>query len=157
MSYLRYAAVALLLLSGCQHFRPGFISENYWEVGEHEDSILREEGDLPGRFDDEGNYIPENPDVEMTYKIPDIGAGFLFDFNTMDLTPSLQIELIEFDSFIPYVGTLKIDAGVAYQRSFIYIGKLWTSIFEISTGGFFGWNWEDGKFSYGVDLTIIKF
>lgn len=144
------------MLTGCQYCRVGFINENSYEVGTQNNSLVSGEN-FPGSFDREGNYIPENPNIELTYKIPDISSGFLFDIKTMDISPSIQVELLEFDSFIPLISTVKIDVGVAYQRSFIYIGKLWTSIFEISTGGFFGWNWELGDFCYGVDITIIKF
>jgi hypothetical protein len=58
---------------------------------------------------------------------------------------------------VPYLGTLKLDAGVGYQRTFVYVGKLWTNIFEISTGAFVGWNFEDKELSYGVGATIIRF
>ena len=122
---------------------------------------------MPGTFDEDGNYIPENPDIEWTYKIPDISAGFIFDIeSTLDgdklekmefISPSLQIELLEFDSHIPYVNTLKVDFGVAYQRTYLYLGKLWTNVFEISTGVFGGWNFEDNESTYGVAFTVIKF
>jgi len=142
----------LISLSGCAGFRPGWIDENSWATPSKDN----ETENLGGHF--EGDvWVPDNPDIEWTYKIPDISSGFVFDINSLDATPSLQVELFEFDSHIPYVGTLKIDAGVAYQRGFLYLGKLWTSIFEISTGIWGGWNWEDNQPAFGVGVTIIKF
>lgn len=140
------------MLCGCSTFRPGWINENSFEATTNDNS----EGTLGGHFEGEV-WVPDNPDIEWTYKIPDIGAGFVFDIHTLDLTPSLQVEIFEFDSHIPYLGTLKIDAGVGYQRGFLYLGKLWTNIFEISTGIWGGWNWEDNEPAYGVGATVIKF
>ena len=148
----------LALMTGCGMFKPGWVRDSEGVVQENEgESIPYVEGPTNGHFDEEGNWIPNNPDIARTYQIPDIGAGFVFDINSLDLSPSLQLELLEVDTSVPYVGTLKLDFGVAYQRSYLYVGKLWTSIFEISTGGFVGWNWEDNEISYGVAGTIIKF
>lgn len=151
----------LLLSSACSSFRPGWIGDESWVIEANEGE------NLPGRFDSEGNYIPDNADVAMTYKIPDISAGFLFDvepFRRSDKNkyselalPAIQVELFEFDSRIPYLGTMKIDAGVSYKRTYIYMGKLWTNIFEISTGIFAGWNYDTGRPTYGFSFTIIKF
>lgn len=122
---------------------------------------------MPGTFDADGNYIPENPDIAWTYQIPDISAGFIFDINSsLDheklkhvefISPSIQVELFEFDTPIPYVKTLKVDFGVAYQRAYLYVGKLWTNIFEISTGVYGGWDFETREPTYGVGFTVIKF
>lgn len=150
------------LVSGCSVVRPGFVRENSYEVKSDtaglQSSILPSDiGPLGGHFDPDGNWIPDNPDIPMTYKIPDISAGIIFDAHSLDVMPSLQIELLEIDTHVPYLGTLKVDAGVSYQRTYIYVGKLWTNIFEISTGGFGGWNYEDKTWSAGVAVTIIRF
>lgn len=155
--------IVLALFSGCSVIRPSWIDENSYVVDSAEqpdgdDSILGEDiGPLGGHFDDDGKWIPDDPDIEMTYKIPDISSGFMFDIATLSVSPTVQIELFEIDTHIPYLRRIKLDAGVAYQRGFIYVGKLWTSIFEISTGGFFGWNWEENKPSYGISFTIFRF
>lgn len=154
-------ALAALLLgsTGCSVFKPGFIREDSYEVKPSDNNAVVEgiDGPTGGHFDEDGNWIPDNPDIPMTYKIPDIGAGFIFDVRSLDVTPSIQVEILEIDTHIPYVNTLKVDAGVGYQRVFAYVGKLWTSIFEISTGLFAGWNWDDNDVSYGVGCTIIRF
>lgn len=148
-----------LIFSGCNVFKPGFVRENSYEVKARDDNSKVEgiDGPTGGHFDENGNWIPDNPDIETTYKIPDIGVGFIFDVNSLDVSPSIQIELLEVDTHIPYVRTLKLDAGVAYQRAYVYVGRLWTNIFEISTGGFVGWNWKDNELSYGVGFTLIRF
>jgi hypothetical protein len=153
-------SILILFSSGCAGFRPGWVHENSFTIIQGET--------FPGSFDEDGNFIPENPDIEWTYKIPDISAGFIIDIeSTLDhedslreikfISPALQIELLEFDSHIPYVNTLKVDFGVAYQRTYLYIGKLWTSVFEISTGVYGGWNFEDREITFGIAGTIIKF
>ena len=162
-------ACSILSLMACSSFRPSFISDNSWaavekeqaENGSNEPRDLTSddiEGPTNGHFDDEGNWIPDNPSIEFTYQIPDISAGFIFDIATQDITPSIQIELLEFDTPLPWpISTYKIDAGVAYQRAYIYFGPRITSIFEISVGGFCGWNWEEKDISYGVGFTLIRF
>lgn len=143
---------------GCNTFKFGWEREDNQKVENDEgERIEGIDGPTAGHFDEEGNWVPDDPTIPATYKIPDIGAGFIFDVVTLDVSPSLQIELFEIDTHIPYVRTLKLDGGVAYQRAYLYVGKLWTNIFEISTGGFIGWNWENNELSYGIGATIIKF
>ncbi len=152
--------LSFLLLSspGCAEFRPSWISEESYEVSDNEITDEDFDGPRNGHFDDEGNWIPDEPTIAWTYKIPDLSSGALFDAATLDVTPSLQIELLEFDiPFLPYLRTWKLDFGVGYQRTYGYFGPLITSIFEISVGGFIGWNWEEEDLSYGIGFTIIKF
>lgn len=139
----------LILSASCQSIRPSFIEQ---DIAAIDSSDL-----LQGHFDEEGNWVPNNPGIAMTYRIPDISSGIIFDAASYQVTPTLQIELLEFDTHIPYVDTLVIDAGAGYQRAFIYVGKLWTNIFEITTGGFVGWDFEHKQLSYGVGITIIRF
>lgn len=146
---IRALLLSLILFSGCSSFRPGFIHENSFTVIEGEA--------LPGTFDDDGNYIPENPEIAWTYKVPDLASGAIFDIQSQKVSPSIQVELLEFDTHIPYLNTFKVDFGVAYQRAYIYVGHLFTNIFEISIGGWLGYNFEDREISYGIGFTIIKF
>lgn len=148
-----------LFLQGCSVIKPGWIKESQEIVEEQEsdDTIEGVEGPTGGHFNEDGEWVPNNPEIEITYKIPDISTGFLLELPSLQVTPTLSVELFEFDTHIPYVERIKFDVGVGHQRTFLYVGKLWTSIFEISTGGFVGWNWEDEEITYGVSLTIIKF
>lgn len=163
MKLLNIMAALLISISvgGCAFIKPSFIDENYFKIEEEftqEDSILPEDiGPLGGHFDEDGNWIPDDEEIELTYKLPDISVGSIFDINSLNVSPSIQIELFEIDSHIPYISTIKVDLGVAYQRTYIYVGKLFTSIFEISAGGFVGWNFEDKEISYGIGFTIIRF
>lgn len=142
----------MLIVPGCSWIQPSFISENSYGVA----SVDSGEN-LGGHFDEDDNWVPDNPDIPLTYKIPDISSGIIFDASDFKVTPTLQVELFEFDTHIPYVNRLVVDFGVGYQRTFIYVGKLWTSIFEITTGGFVGWDWEEKDLSYGIGATIIRF
>jgi hypothetical protein len=157
---LRIAAlVAAISFSGCSVFRPGWVAESSFPVQQRADNEVVEGVDGPtgGHFDDEGNWIPDNPEIPLTYQIPDISAGMVFDIHTLDVTPIVSVELFEVDTHVPYLRSLKFDVGVGYQRTFLYVGKKWTNIFEISTGGFIGYNWDDNDISYGVGFTLIKF
>lgn len=152
-------AISLLFFCSCAHFRPGWVSENSFQTNEQGDITEEDfDGPLGGRFDEQGRWIPDDQTIEWTYRIPDISAGFIFDANSLEVTPSIQIEIVEFDvPFLPILRTWKLDAGVGYQRTYGYIGPRITSIFEISVGGFVGWNWKDQELSYGFGFTIIKF
>lgn len=119
-------------------------------------SSLFDGKDLGGAFEGD-EWVPDDPTIATTYKIPDIGAGFIFDLSTYDLSPSLQIELVEFDVPLPYLSNIKVDFGVAYQRAYVYVGKRITSIFEISAGFYAGWNFEEKRPSWGIAGTIIRF
>jgi hypothetical protein len=153
------ALLVILSLSGCGAFRPGFVREDAAVVEGRADNtvVTGVDGPTGGHFNEDGEWVPDNPDIPMTYKIPDIGCGFIWDIRAMKVSPSIQLELLEIDSHIPYIGTLKIDGGVAYQRTYLYIGKLWTNIFEITTGGWAGWDFENNCISYGIGFTIIRF
>jgi hypothetical protein len=130
------------LLQGCGTFRPGWLSP---------------EGELGGHFEGE-EWIPDNPNIAFTYRIPDISSGMLYDVRFNKVTPSIQIELVEFDTPLPWLlSTWKVDTGVAYQRVYGYTGILFTSIFEISAGVAAGWNFEENDWFIGPNFTIIKF
>lgn len=156
---LLIGTILILTISGCGIFQPGWVREDSYKVEPRHDNakVNGVDGPTGGHFDEDGNWIPYNSDIPMTYKIPDISAGFIFDANSLDVSPSLQVELLEINTQLSYVGRIKLDGGVAYQRAYVYAGKLWTSIFEISTGIFVGWNWEDNEISYGAGVSIIRF
>jgi hypothetical protein len=147
---------ALVGLAGCSFpysiVKPSFLIEDI--------AIVDSEDLLQGHFDEEGNWVPNNPDIAMTYQIPDISAGLLVDLTNIKevkVSPGLQIELLEFNTHIPYLGTLKLDIGGAYMRAYGYIGKRWTAVFEISTGIVYGWDFREKEPFYGVCLTLIRF
>jgi hypothetical protein len=82
-------------LTGCGVFTPSFMREDAIEVNGREDNttVLGVDGPTGGHFTDDGEWVPDNAEIPSTYKIPDIGAGFIVDLNSLDVTPSLQIEL----------------------------------------------------------------
>lgn len=151
------------LLAGCAEFRPSWIHENSFVQDKDEVEITPDDfdGPLGGHFDAEGNWVPDDPTIEWTYKIPDISAGFLFDvsnFDELEITPVLQIELFEFDiPYVPYLRTWKLDCGIGYMRAYGYLGPRITSIFEISIGVTGGWNFENESWFIGPTTTLIKF
>ena len=166
--FLSILCSTLILTTGCNAPTFGWVREDSVKVEEGlGEDIEGIDGPTNGHFDEEGNWIPNNPDIAATYKIPDISAGFLFDiapavrrekrwWDGMAL-PAIQIELFEWNTGVDYINTIKFDFGVGYKRVYLYGGKLWTNIFEISTGAFVGWDWGSNDLSYGLGATIIKF
>lgn len=156
--WLALIVMLSLTWTSCTNFRPGFIDENSFEVPQDQEIVDGNfDGPRNGHFEGEV-WVPDDPKIEWTYRIPDVSAGFIFDAKVLDVTPSIQVELVEFDLPFPWpIGTWKLDTGVAYNRTYGYVGPLLTSIFEISIGGVAGYNWDNGNFFYGVGFTIIKF
>lgn len=163
--FILFFLLPLFILSntGCGVIKPSWLREENSVVVERSDNekIDGIEGPTGGHFDDStGEWIPDKKEISTTYRLPDISSGMLVDFGNIKkvkVSPSLQIELFEVDTHIPYLRTLKLDFGVAYMRTYFYIGKLWTNIFEVSTGAFIGWDFEEKNLSFGLGCTIIRF
>jgi len=169
--FLWLGCLSLIFMTGCGGVQLGWAPESdiVMEDDGRDELIEGIDGPLGGEFDAEGNWIPDDPTIEATYRIPDISAGFMFDARTLETTPTIQIELFEFGlpwkdntswkSTFPfkYLSTWKVDAGVGYQRLFGYVGVRLTSIFEISVGAVGGWNWDTNDYFYGPAFTVIKF
>lgn len=157
------ALFLLLVMTGCAQFRPSWLDENSFGAGDTETGMNGDitgndfDGPLNGHFNEDGLWVPDDPKIERTYKLPDIGAGFVFDANSLSVSPSLQVELVEFDTPIPFLETIKVDAGVAYQQTYLYVGPLLTDLFEISAGIYGGWNWEESEPAFGVGFTLLRF
>jgi len=161
---LQYFLIALVLITlpACGIIKPSWLREKERTVVQKNTKpgeITPEDfnGPLGGTFDAAGRWVPHKQAIEWTYRLPDISAGMLGDIRARTISPSLSIELVEVDTHIPYVGTIKCDFGVGNNLGYVYVGKLFTSIFEISAGGWVGWHVKNEKVSYGVGLTIIKF
>lgn len=151
----------ILIQTGCGVIKPSWLREENASVvaQENEDTIPGVDGPVGGHFEGD-EWVPNKPEIAVTYKMPDLGASFIVDFadiKDVKVMPALHVELFEIDSHIPYLGVVKLDAGVSYMRTFLYVGKLWTNIFEISTGIYGGWNFENKEPSFGIAATIIRF
>ena len=154
-----------MTLGGCNTFKMSWVDENSRKVPKKSESILPfDMGPLGGHFDDKGIWHPDDPTIEATYKIPDLSSGLLFDTKSFQVTPTIQVEILEYDApwkkskqFWRYLSVFKLDVGAGYQRAFGYLGIRITSIFEVSVGVAVGWNFEEKDYFVGPALTIIKF
>lgn len=143
---------------GCAQVQPSFLREKVVQADPGEITPEDFEGPLGGHFNKDGRWVPDDKTIEWTYKIPDISAGFIFDAHTVELTPSIQIEILEFHiPQLPRFNTWKFDFGVAHQRAYFYLGPRITSIFETSIGVFGGWNFKEKNVTFGVGFSIIRF
>jgi hypothetical protein len=106
--------------------------------------------DLAGTINENGEYIPEDKTVATTYKLPDLSAGFAYDVAAGRCRPVLTAEI--FDRW-----TLKSDIGVGESLVFLGVGKRWTSVFEIATEAFVGWEFDEQAVTYGLAVLVIKF
>lgn len=97
------------------------------------------------------------PEVEATYAFPDVHAGLNVVLGSEDtrITPTLGIEIAEFK--VPGLRWFNIQAQGGAQLLDVYVGKRFTSIFEITAGGWFGYDFEEKDQTWGVGFTLTKF
>jgi hypothetical protein len=152
--------VALALLcAGCASMDFGGKSDRAWEFrwGWNQSGVTvgEEDPDNPG-FDREGNLIPENPEVLATYQFPDTTAGYgILVQPTSRTTPTLGLELAEFRT--PYLRWFSVQAVVGDDLVGGYLGKRFTSIYEITGGLFYGRDQRINSETWGVAFTLLKF
>jgi hypothetical protein len=151
---------ALPLLSGCAsldfggadgaawQFRPGWNQAGVSSIGE-------EDPENPG-FDKDGNLIPDNPEIATTYQFPDTTAGYALTMGSHSrTTPIIGIEAFEFK--VPYLRWFSVQAQAGDQLLGVYVGKRFTSIYEITAGPWWGRDQETNEQSWGLAFTLIKF
>lgn len=123
----------------------------FWDRGP---KIGPEDPSNPG-YDKDGNKIP-SPGVAATYFFPDIHAGMAWiDGNKQLLTPTINIELMEFK--VPFLRWFIVAVGAGSQEVHIYLGKRITSVLETSIGPMIVYRFDEDDWSYGFQGTLIKF
>lgn len=147
----------LMLISGCSILDFGgndaepFEIRTFWSQGP---SIGQEDPNNPG-FDKDGNKIPP-PEVLATYQFPDIHAGISAVIQPKPrFTPTIGIELCEVK--LPYIRWISLQAQGGADLASIYAGKRLTSIFEVTVGPWFGRDFREDGWSWGVGGTVIRF
>jgi hypothetical protein len=112
-----------------------------------------------GTYDEKGNYIPAAA-VESTYGLPDIGAGIVV--SNKGVMPIFSAEV--FDTELPYITSTCGDFFFGENTFGVMLSHRWTSIFEVKTGAWFGYESENalpGEKSpvwlWGVGILISKF
>jgi len=70
-------------------------------------------------------------------------------------TPTVHVELCEFKT--PYLRWFSVQAGAGDQLAEVFLGKRLVSVFEITAGPWFGRDFEEDAWAWGVGGTLIKF
>lgn len=153
------AALALALCQGCSVLRAldfggddkkAFEFRWGWEKGIETSSAK------PGKVDEHGVYKPEDPAVEAILGFPDIHAGLMGVVQPKGrFTPTVQVEVLEFK--LPWLRWFGVQVGAGDQIVDVYLGKRLVSVFEVTFGPWFGWDFEEGAKAWGVGGTLIKF
>jgi len=105
-------------------------------------------------FTEDGRYIPSSPEIERTYSFPDVGSGYVYDAKHNEFGPTIQIELLDKD--LPYVRAMTLEVGASQNTGMIVLNKRWTSIWEVKSGLWYGWQFKDHEPAFGVSFTISK-
>jgi len=106
------------------------------------------------QYDSDGNLIVP-PEVKNTYIMPDVHAGYAYIATTRKVTPVLEIEIYQCN--LPLISETNLCIGAGNDAAFLSINKVWTSIYEISTGVLFGRDFEEDTWIVGVEILVIKF
>jgi len=153
----RLAPLAFLLLASCKFLdfggddKQSFEFRFFWDRAP---AIGAEDPENPG-FDKDGNKIP-SPEVYATYYMPDICTGLNVVVQPKGrITPVLGVELAEFK--LPYLRWFSVQVQGGAQLVDVYVGKRLTSIFEVTIGGWYGWDFEERDWSWGVGGTLLRF
>lgn len=122
-----------LLLMGCASLQEGTVNEN-------------------------GDYVPAEAGVETVFSFPEIGTGIIASDELVSAV--LTAEII--DKEIPLVKSVTVDTYFGGNMIGVIVAKRWTTIFELKTGIFLGWDIDyavesDRRFRYGLAFTLTKF
>ena len=150
---MRYLACFLFLLTGCISVPLDFGGDSEksfeWRWGWKQNKPAAQPSDEKPPFE-----VP--PEVEATYTFPDVTAGanaaVAPDFK---FTPTVGVEIAEFK--VPALRWFTIQAQGGYQLMDVYVGKRWTSVVEITTGAWFGYDFDEHDTTWGFGATLIKF
>ena len=110
--------------------------------------------DEEARYDADGNLIVP-PEISATYSAPDLHAGYVYVFHADRFTPSLAVEL--YQTKLPLIRETNFVLGMGDQLIYLGVNKVWTSIYEISTGVIVGRDFEDDQWVIGIEAMVIKF
>lgn len=105
-------------------------------------------------YDNDGNLIV-SPEVARTYKIPDLHTGLGYDFTEDKLRALLEVELFELK--VPKLRYLSVGVLGAEQFLGVHLSKRWTSIFEVESGIFCGYDFDTKATTWGISALVIKF
>ena len=147
MTKLLVSVLMICLFTGCSSFEV----KPFWGDAPQ---IGKENPETPG-FDKDGNKIP-SPEVLATYYFPDIHAGYAWvDGDKGKLTPTLGVEILEVK--VPVLRWFSIQLGAGTDELHVYVGKRFTSVFEITAGPMFSRRFDEEEWSWGFGATVIKF
>ena len=158
---MRIAALVLgaFLISGCAVTRAldfGGSDDKPWDFRWGWEHGIEQSKAKPGEVDEDGVYQPETPEVDAILGFPDVHAGLMVVVQPKSrITPTVQIEALEFK--VPYARWFSVQAGAGAQLAEVYMGKRLVSVFEITAGGWVGWDFDEDDVAWGVGGTLIKF
>ena len=107
----------------------------------------------PG-YDSDGNLLVST-EIENTYRFPDIHAGVTYDVEFGRVRPVLEVELLEFKA--PYVRWNQVGILVGEDLIGAHLSHRWTSIYEVSTGVWVGYDTNEHDTTFGFAAFIMKF
>jgi hypothetical protein len=110
----------------------------------------------PGQTDSSGVYKPEAPAAEALLSFPNVHAGMLVEIEPKPrLTPVVQLEACSAKA--PWIGWWELQAGAGAGTVEVYLGKRLLSVWEITVGPCYLYDFLEHKFGFGGVGTLIKF
>lgn len=152
--------LAIAFLPGCAALEFGGDEDRAWDFrwGWNQAGVsdIGEPDPENPEFDEDGNLIPD-ADVTMTYQFPDVTAGYtvVMGSERSRTTPTMGVEAFEFK--VPYLRWFSTQAMVGNDLVGVYVGKRFTSIYEVTGGVFYGRDQESDEETWGLSFTLLKF
>lgn len=110
----------------------------------------------PGQTDECGVYHPETPEVDALLSFPDIHAGLNVLISSKPrITPTVGLELMEFK--VPYLRWFNVQIQGGTDLVDIYVGKKLLSVYEVTVGPWYGYDFAENTRVYGIGGTLIRF
>jgi len=159
MKFLKILAVVsvMVVMNGCffKYLDFGGVDEKPFEFRWGWERFEKGTG-KPGTVDENGVFNPETPQADALLNFPDVHAGLLLEIRPESrLTPTVAIEVFEVK--VPFLRWWSFQVGGGQQLVYFYAGKRLLSVVEVTIGPWYGWDFEERDWAWGVGGTLIKF
>lgn len=104
-------------------------------------------------YDAAGNLIVSEKVVKY-YKFPDCHWGPVYDIKNKSMSIATEMEVATFGTPI---GPIESGALVSTDVLAGHISHRFLKVFELETGVWYGYNYREENWTYGVDLLALRF
>lgn len=105
-------------------------------------------------FEEDGTVKTESGKPERTFSLPPFKGGFVFDFYNRDITPSVLVQMFDFEVVDEDFG---VEVGVATSRLFVSLSWEIVPIVKIGPSVWAGYHISENDPAFGLGVSILDF